>query len=197
MKWTEERVQALLAPQLLEGGHDCVVPNAMVFGYEADLVAVRGRSKQLLEFEIKVTRSDFRADAKKTAKHERMAEAAAKGYRRRGRRKKKGVAQRERVPHYFTYVAPIGVIPPSEVPDHAGLLVIDRSGKTRVAKDPPLLRSSGISDSMIRKLWRKVNYRMMEALFGSVGATSSSGGRRRSKYRDRALAMRHRRSYTR
>ena len=106
--WTEAGLQRMLALKFNKSGCMCV-PNCGVFGWEADLIRVNPKLFAS-EYEIKITRADFRADAGKTWKHLRLSEAT------------------EYVnmppPNFFWYVAPSGVVPLDEVPRHAGLLEI-------------------------------------------------------------------------
>ena len=63
MTWNESGIAALLARDTF--GRDVVCPNCTLLGFESDLLVVH-RSLHLIDVEIKVTRSDFKADAKKT-----------------------------------------------------------------------------------------------------------------------------------
>lgn len=79
--------------------------------YEADVMSI-SKSGIVTEFEVKISRSDFKADAKKM-----------KFYQYDLARKKDKYAIRV-TPNKFYYVCPIGLIKPEEVPDYAGLIYI-------------------------------------------------------------------------
>ena len=117
------------------------------------------------EFEIKISRSDFFADAKKVEKHCTIRN----GWRELNAYEKTYVEQegglpdkhwlREHLtadnkyktpfrPNYFWYVCPMGMIQLSELPDHAGLIELHDRGYLHQVKNaerlhkekaPPLL----------------------------------------------------------
>ncbi|MFZ3192073.1 MAG: hypothetical protein WA154_02565 [Moraxellaceae bacterium] len=64
MKWSENLIAATLAMQFLNRMHLVVVPNTKWTGYECDLLCVT-KDLRIIDFEIKISRSDFYADAKK------------------------------------------------------------------------------------------------------------------------------------
>lgn len=64
MNWTEKTIAAELALNHFACRHLVVVPNCNWAGYEADLLVVT-KALKLLDFEIKISRADFKADAKK------------------------------------------------------------------------------------------------------------------------------------
>ncbi len=110
---TERRIQVALYRQF---SPDLLVPNVAVSGWEADLVRLTS-SGLLHEFEIKVTRSDYRKDF--------AGKSVAKWVRRRA------LAERwERAPdlaptpNRFWYVTPAGLLTVEELPDYAGLLEV-------------------------------------------------------------------------
>lgn len=78
-----------------------------VLAHETDVLVLR-KSGTTTEIEVKVSRSDFKADFRKTAKHKQMIA----GYRHG--------------PQYFYYACPEGMIKPEEVPDYAGLYHVVR-----------------------------------------------------------------------
>jgi len=64
MKWSESRIASALARQVFQGKHLVVVPNCSWPGSECDLLVVT-RDLRIIDVEIKISRSDFKADAKK------------------------------------------------------------------------------------------------------------------------------------
>lgn len=117
--WTEAGLQRMLAMKFNRSGSLCV-PNCGAFGWEADLLRV---SPRLLcsEYEVKVTRGDFRHDAGKALKHIRLAEPGGRA-----------------APNYFWYVAPAGVVPLEDVPEHAGLIEVVGPGLVSRKRAPRL-----------------------------------------------------------
>ncbi|WP_298016723.1 hypothetical protein [uncultured Castellaniella sp.] len=64
MKWTERTIAAALAQQTFNRKYLVVVPNCNWTGYEADILAVT-ENLRLIDVEIKISRADLRADARK------------------------------------------------------------------------------------------------------------------------------------
>lgn len=64
MKWTENTIAGALARQFFERKHLVLVPNCTWTGHECDLLVVC-RDLRLIDVEIKISRADFKADAKK------------------------------------------------------------------------------------------------------------------------------------
>lgn len=81
-----------------------MVPNVYHFYWESDLLYV-SNTGYLSEFEIKLTKSDFRADAKKF-KHHYLGTPNS------------GLKE-------FWYVVPTGLVDIEDVPDHAGLMYVE------------------------------------------------------------------------
>lgn len=64
MKWTERTIARALAQQTFNRKYLVVVPNCNWTGYEADVLAVT-TDLRLIDVEIKISRADLKADAKK------------------------------------------------------------------------------------------------------------------------------------
>lgn len=64
MTWSEGMIARALAVRFFRGKYLCVVPNCNFTGYEADLLCVT-ENLRLIDVEIKISRSDLKADAKK------------------------------------------------------------------------------------------------------------------------------------
>ncbi len=62
--WSEHRIAAALARQVFNNKHLVVVPRCGWTGYECDLLVVT-RCLRVIDVEVKISRSDLRADAKK------------------------------------------------------------------------------------------------------------------------------------
>lgn len=94
-----------------------VYPNIYLGKWEADILEIT-KAGYLYEFEVKISRRDFKIDASKTETYGRR------------RRKYDVLKAGERV-NYFSYIVPEGLIAPEEVPEWAGLIYA-RSYKARV-----------------------------------------------------------------
>lgn len=133
----EGSIQKHLFHWLRQKGHEYICPNSGVFGWEADLVSVTGAGFAH-EYEVKISRSDFRTDAKKL-KHQRLLKA--------DRYKKDPTSVQ------FWYVVPAGLVSVDEVPQHAGLLEI-RRGYIKLIKNAPRLHSYKATEIQLRYLAR-------------------------------------------
>lgn len=148
---TESRIQALLATKFGKTGSICV-PNCGAFGWESDLLRLTSRWL-CAEYEIKVSRADFRADRAKKLKHlwleTRPSEAP------------------QRCPNYFWYAAPVGVIPVDELPAYAGLVeVVDRN--LVVARKAPRLHRQPIAERNATYMLRGVTLRFWQREYARV-----------------------------
>lgn len=94
--------------------------NAYIFMWESDFFCIN-REGYSFEFEVKVSRSDFRADFKKP-KHEMFS----------GRQEKKFL------PNRFYYVVPENMIFEKDIPIYAGLIYVSK-GHCWIVKRAPFL----------------------------------------------------------
>ena len=132
--------------------------NSYFFSWESDMLAFN-EDGEVIEFEVKLSASDFRADKNKQ-KHLFM--------------NCRDMAQR-RIPSKFYYACPAGVIYPKSLPDHAGLIWMDTAKKSRfskcgarIIKPAPVLTGERMgehewlsiiekSNEKMIKLWQKVH----------------------------------------
>ncbi len=120
-----KEIQFAICKYLSEKGHEHVCENYGHLVFEMD-VASLSKSDMLLEFEVKVSRSDFLVDKNKRKKHG-LAKfemyGNPKGYE-------------ERCPNYFYYVCPDGMISKNEIPPFAGLLYYNADKEIVLIKGP-------------------------------------------------------------
>ena len=64
MKWSENTIARALARQFFERKHLVLVPNCSWTGHECDLLVVT-RDLRIIDVEVKISRADLKADAKK------------------------------------------------------------------------------------------------------------------------------------
>ena len=88
MKWSENQIAAALCRQVFQNKHLIVVPNCSWPGSECDLLVVT-RDLRIIDVEIKISRSDFRADAKKEKWFEHWKGDWATPFEQRVREKRK------------------------------------------------------------------------------------------------------------
>lgn len=118
---TERKIQDALFPWLaFERGYKLCIPNYTPHRWhECDVFAVT-KADMGVEFEIKISRSDFKADASKVEKHRKLFTGDEHG------------------PSRFFYVVPEGLITVEEVPEWAGLLYIVESKRVHTTVTPRL-----------------------------------------------------------
>lgn len=163
IKWNERMVQDAVYIHCAIKSYWLVVPNSCVFGWEADVVGVL-RSGFISEFEVKVSRADFKAEARK----------AHRGLLTNPMQKTFFGERRHPRPNYFYYTVPSGLIQPDEVPDHAGLLYVEKEvrssalyyGTVKIAKPARRLHSEKLADSQREQLMRAVNERYWRQRLG-------------------------------
>lgn len=139
---TEKKIQGFMFVWLQGKAHELIVPNCGVFGWEADLVSATQRGYGH-EYEIKISKADFKADKKKRAWSSKGKGSKAQAL--------KNPVKYNPGPSYFWYAVPKGLIKKSEVPSHAGLIYVGKKGKIEIIKKAPKLHSLKIST-------RQINY---------------------------------------
>lgn len=145
MKVNEKTIQALLMRQCMAAfKHECAVPNTTsFFHWEADLISVT-KAGFVHEYEIKISLSDYKADAKKENKHWHLQH----GYRR---------------PNYFWYVTHNFDIEP---PVYAGWIKITEaeifnSFCVRLMKPAPHLHKIKIAEKQRLQIIRSLSWRLL------------------------------------
>lgn len=120
-------------------GYDIIIPNFYHGAYEMDLFKLT-KSGQLYEYEIKISRSDFFADAKKNWS---------------GKLSKHELIRQHKHCNRFFYVVPEGLISIGECPDFAGL-IYNKDTKFTIVKDAPKF-----------KYQHRLNYQYLAQLLAS------------------------------
>ena len=103
------------------------------------------------EYEIKISRSDFRADFKKTFKHKLLSKKA--DYL--------PSATLYMTANYFYYVTPKDLVKVEEVPEYAGLIYVDGS-KVITVKEALKLHSEKANANLISSLLRNYTYKLTQ-----------------------------------
>lgn len=126
-----------------------VMENLYVFGWESDKL-IETRSGLIYEFEIKISKADFKNDFKNKERKHLILEGT----------------NEDKKPNYFYYAVPKDMITVEEVPDYAGLIyVIPDDGEYKfnylqLAKMAPKLHSKKYTDDEL-KLGEKFYYNMI------------------------------------
>lgn len=108
---------------------------------ENDVLALN-RNDYLTEYEVKISRSDFKADAKK--------------------RKWQWYKMRieTMIPNYFYYVCPEGLILETEIPEFAGLIYATNEGLQVIKKSPLLHKKKRDKIRVLSKFCRVMSERL-------------------------------------
>lgn len=176
-KFTEEYIQKKLDGFFAESTKKYVLENLYVFSWESDKL-IETRSGLIYEFEIKISKSDFKNDFNKKDKHvileggqmhiptfDGLEPIYQKMY------EKNYLVSNFKKPNYFYYAVPEGLITIEEVPEYAGLIYvlpyndINKDGKFvwggfYIAKQAPKLHSTKYTDDDL-KLGEKFYYNML------------------------------------
>lgn len=121
--------------------------NAFLGRYECDFLGIR-RSGFIDEFEIKLTRSDFRADFCKSCedvlKHDELLNGKLP-------------------PNYFYFVAPEGIIKLEELNPKYGLIEVTDKGVLKTRKEARRLHKDKASDEQKISLLKKHHWKWWNA----------------------------------
>lgn len=129
-KFTEEYIQKKLDGFFAESTKKYVLENLYVFSWESDKL-IETRSGLFYEFEIKISRPDFKNDFKKKNKHVILEgkethiptfDGLEPKYKERY--EKNYLVSHFKKPNYFYYAVPEGMIDKEDVPDYAGLIYV-------------------------------------------------------------------------
>jgi len=146
--------------------YSLMVPNCYTsFDNEADLFAIR-KSGFCDEFEVKVTRSDFLADAKKRVSCRVLSQQESiewyhnpEGVRPDTKAKHDALQDGDLDANYFWYVVKEGICKPEEVPGFAGLIVVKDGCSLSVVQMPTRLHSRKLDMEKRFNYARKAGYR--------------------------------------
>ena len=153
-------------------GRQYGIPNIYLYSWESDFLSVT-RAGRVHEYEIKVTKADFAADAGKVEKHqilenghrdlngyERLCleDQEKRGWEIPGFMADKMTADKRmpgKRPNFFWYVCPENII--TDVPGYAGLIYC--KPYLRIVKTAPLLHKDKITADMEKKILTSFYYR--------------------------------------
>ena len=117
---------------------------------ECDVISI-SKSDYIYEYEIKISRSDFKADFNKN-KHKLMLE----GIGTKLVLEKNTTDTWYLTPNYFSFVVPKGLVSIDEIPSYAGLIYYEDS-KFEVIKKPPIIHKTKATPNFIRQLSHNFN----------------------------------------
>lgn len=140
---TERDIQLILF-KCLQGTREAMIPNCYLTYGEADLIGFT-KAKYMHEYEIKISKSDFKADFKnKFSKHLNYKKIIISGLD----------FQKHfiNIPNYFNYVCPKGLIDVADIPEYAGLIYVNESYNIlEPVKSPPKLHKRKFTEAQINK----------------------------------------------
>lgn len=140
-------IENALAKTYLEKKHNPVCENFKGAGYaECDLISISG-SDYIYEFEVKISRGDFKKDSEKVIKHKYLNESYATKIQKKRRTKKVS-----KIPNYFSYVCPQDMIKEDEIPPYAGLVYVDENFNFTVIKKAPKLHNDKADIKLIKRI---------------------------------------------
>lgn len=140
IKWSEELIQQQLRYSFLSPNSvKYFTENLNVYDWESDVLKIT-KSGYAYEFEIKISKADFKNDFKHKKKKHLLLE---------------NKENQVKMPNYFYYVVPEDLITEDEVPEYAGLIYVHATviGNCRIyyqfeeIKAAPKLHSNKIDES--------------------------------------------------
>ena len=143
IKWSEELIQQQLRYSFLSPNSvKYFTENLNVYDWESDVLKIT-KSGYAYEFEIKISRPDFKNDFKHKKKKHLLLELKE---------------NKAKMPNYFYYVVPEGLVTEDEVPEYAGLIYVHATiignGKTyyqfQEIKAAPRLHGNKIDENNLK-----------------------------------------------
>lgn len=145
-------IEGAMVMYLYEKRHSPITTRFKGMGLqECDVLSI-SNSNYIYEYEIKISRGDFKKDFTKK-KHDHVINE-------KFTRKKKGEIQFN-VCNYFSYVVPKGLISIDEVPEYAGLIYMNDDFTFDVIKKPKLLHKTKATSSFIRKVAHNLSCKLI------------------------------------
>lgn len=117
---------------------------------ECDVISI-SKSDYIYEYEVKISKSDFKADFKKE-KHKLMLEG--KGVKERLIKENNQTIKDTwyLTPNYFYFVVPSNLITIDDIPEYAGLIYIDENLQFNTIKKAPIIHKTKATNNFIRQL---------------------------------------------
>lgn len=138
-----KNIESALCMYLYEKSHSPVTTRFTGMGLaECDCISI-SKADFIYEYEIKISRADFKKDFSKI-KHTNIIN---ENYT-----KTKMGETFYLLPNYFNFVTPRDLIKLEEVPDYAGLIFMDDDGSFEVMRKPKLLHNTKANTLFIRKV---------------------------------------------
>lgn len=144
-----KNIEKSLAMNLYEKGHSPISTHFTGCGLsECDVISI-SKSDYIYEYEVKISKSDFKADFKKN-KHKLMLE-------------RKSVNESKNyyyIPNYFYFVVTENLVSIDDIPEYAGLIYLVNDKFIQIKK-APLLHKTKASPSFIRQLSHNLSCKLV------------------------------------
>ena len=146
-----KNIEASLSMHLYEKQHSPITTHFTGYGLsECDVISV-SKSNYIYEYEVKISRSDFKADFKKE-KHKLMTEGKSVTERLIKENNEMIKDVWYLTPNYFYFVVPKDLISIQEVPEYAGLIYVSEDLVFEIIKKAPLIHKEKSTPNFIRQL---------------------------------------------
>lgn len=144
-------IESAICMYLYEKGHSPITTHFTGMGLsECDVISI-SKSDYIYEYEVKISKSDFKRDFIKE-KHSFMLNEKST-YKRKGE-------ILYRIPNYFYFVTPTELISIEDIPEYAGLIYTD-GVNFEIIKKPKLLHNTKASPEFIRKLAHNLSCKLI------------------------------------
>jgi hypothetical protein len=147
-----KNIESSLAMFLYEKQHSPITTRFTGYGLaECDVISI-SKANYIYEYEIKISRADYKKDFIKE-KHSQMI-----------RENHTKIVKGEMMylsPNYFNFITPRGLISLEEVPEYAGLIYINEDLTFDIIKKPLLLHKTKASPQFIRKLAHNLSCKLV------------------------------------
>ncbi len=137
---------------LYEKSHSPITTRFTGMGLEECDVLSISKSNYIYEYEIKISKSDFKRDFLKSKHSNIINEKYTK------------ISKNEVVyliPNYFTYVIPKDIVPIEDIPIYAGLIYYNEDGSFTTIRKPKLIHDTKASDLFIRKVAHNLSCKLI------------------------------------
>jgi len=147
-----KNIESALCMHLYLKGHSPISTHITISGMqECDVLSI-SKSDFIYEYEIKISRADYKKDFSKR-KHsdiinENFTTIGSKG-------------TWYLLPNYFNYIVPKDLIKIEEVPEYAGLIYFNEDMTFDVIKKPKLLHKTKANDEFIRKVAHNLSCKLI------------------------------------
>lgn len=147
-----KNIEAAICMYLYEKSHSPITTRFTGMGLqECDVISI-SKSDYIYEYEIKISRADFKKDFVK----EKHTHIINENYTK--------IKKGELIyflPNYFNYITPRDLITVDEVPEYAGLIYMNEDLTFDIIKKPKLLHNTKANDAFIRKLAHNLSCKLI------------------------------------